>query len=145
MRVVVAIDGQQSADSVLQHVVERKYGPDTQVHLIHVITPMFADTHVNGIPDVVSDERKEETQVLDNLAGRLKEKLGITATTAILSGEVATVVCEECRRLNADELIVPSHHRHGFSRLWFGSVADSLVDAAPCATLVLKMPQENKH
>ena len=144
MKVVIAIDGQQSADSVLQHVVERNYGPETQVHLIHVIPPMFADTHVEGIPDVVADEKKEEETILDNLAKGLKEKLGITATTAILSGEVAPTVSEVCKSLNADELIVPSHHRHGFSRLWFGSVADALVDAVPCAALVLKMPQEHK-
>ncbi|MBY0548323.1 MAG: universal stress protein [Candidatus Obscuribacterales bacterium] len=145
MKVVVAIDGQQSADSVLQHVAERNYGPETQVHLIHVITPMFADTHVDGIPDVVADEKKEEKTVLDNLAKGLKDKLGITATSAILSGETASVIAEECKRLSADELIVPSHHRHGFSRLWFGSVADAIVDAAPCATLVLNLPQEHKH
>jgi nucleotide-binding universal stress UspA family protein len=145
MKVVVAIDGQQSADSVLQHLVQRNYKANTQVHLIHVVTPMFADAKVQGIPDVVGVERKEEQAILDNLAREVSEKLGITATTGILSGEIAPVIAEECKRLSADELIVPSHHRHGFSRLWFGSVADSLVDASPCATLVLHIPQQHKH
>lgn len=145
MKVIIAIDGQDSADAALEHVVARNYGADTVMHLVHVIAPMFADTHVEGLPDVTSDERKEEQVILGSLASALKAKLGVQATTAILSGDIAPVIAEECKRFGADELIVPSHARHGFSKLWFGSVADNIVDEAPCATLVLKMPHQAKH
>jgi nucleotide-binding universal stress UspA family protein len=142
MKLVVAIDGEQSAQSALAHIVEKKYARDTEVYLIHVIPPGFADAPVEGIPDVVAEERQEEQGVLNDMARKLKESLSITAKTDILTGEIADVIADLCKQLKADECIVPSHARHGFSRLWFGSVADEIVDAAPCTVVVLKMSQD---
>ncbi len=144
MKLVVAIDGAQSAETALKHIANAKYGSDTAMHLIHVIVPGFADVNVEGIPDVGAIERKEEQKVLDDMAEKLKKTLNITATSSIRVGETAEVIAKICKELDADEVIVPSHAHHGFSRLWFGSVADEIVDAAPCTVVVLKMPQE-KH
>ena len=141
MKLVVAIDGQQSAKTALEHILGGKYGADAQIHLVHVLVPGFADVSVAGIPDVAAEERIEEQAVLDEMARTLNQSLGITATSEILSGEIAEVIAAACKRYGADEAIVPSHARHGFSRLWFGSVADDIVDAAPCTVIVLKMPQ----
>jgi nucleotide-binding universal stress UspA family protein len=143
MKLVVAIDGEHSAKSALEHILKEKYSSDTEIHLIHVIVPGFADSPVAGIPDVVAEEKKEEQEVLDHMARALKESLNINATAEVLTGETtADVIAHACRQFDADEVIVPSHVRHGFSRLWFGSVADEIVDAAPCTVVVLKMPQE---
>jgi nucleotide-binding universal stress UspA family protein len=145
MKLVVAIDGEESAKTALAHILKEKYASDTQIHLVHVMVPGFADAPVEGIPDVVGIERREEQEILDHMASTLKESLSITATVDILpGGETADVIAQACKQFDADEVIVPSHARHGFSRLWFGSVADEIVDAAACAVLVLKMPQE-KH
>lgn len=147
MKVVVAIDGQQSADTALEHILKHgQYGSDTVFHLIHVLVPGFADVAVEGIPDVVEEERREEQSVLGRIAAQLREKLGATSFAHILQGETAEVIADACRQLDADEAIVPSHARHGFSRLWFGSVADEIVDAAPCTVVVLKMSHStSKH
>jgi nucleotide-binding universal stress UspA family protein len=142
MKLVVAIDGEASAKSALDHILKEKYASDTQILLIHVIVPGFADAPVAGIPDVVAEERTEEQGVLDRMVHALKESLNINATAQILAGETAQVIAQACEEFGADEAIVPSHARHGFSRLWFGSVADEIVDAAPCTVVVLKMPQD---
>lgn len=141
MKLVVAIDGRKSADIALEHILKAKYAAETEIHLIHVIVPGFADVSVEGIPDVVAEEREEEQEVLDRMARTLKQSLNIDATAEVLSGETAEVIAEACKQFGADEVIIPSHARHGFSRLWFGSVADEIVDAAPCTAVVLKMPQ----
>ena len=145
MKLVIAIDGQQSAETAFDHISKEKYDAEAEIHLVHVLVPGFADAPVEGIPDVVAEERKEELAVLDNLAHSLKEKLQVTVvTTEVLRGEIADVIADACERFSADEVIVPSHARHGFSRIWFGSVADDIVDAAPCTVIVLKMPQKQK-
>jgi len=142
MKLVVAIDGEQSAQSALEYMLKEKYGQETKVHLVHVLVPGFADAKVMGIPDVVADEKKKEQAVLNHLAHELKKSLNINATTDIITGETADVIAQVCRKIGADQVIVPSHARQGFSRLWFGSVADEIVDAAPCTVVVLKMPQD---
>lgn len=145
MKIVVAIDGKKSAETALEHILNLKYDAGVEIHLVHVIVPGFADVHVEGIPDVAAEEREEEQCVLDEMARSLKGKLGASITTEILPGEIADVIASVCKQINADEVVVPSHARHGFSRLWFGSVADEIVDAAPCTVVVLKMPQDAKH
>jgi nucleotide-binding universal stress UspA family protein len=142
MKLVVAIDGEQSAKSALEYILKEKYTGDTEIHLLHVIVPGFADAPVAGIPDVVAEERKEEQAVLAQMVNTLQEALNINATADILTGETAEVVAQACKQFGADAVLVPSHARHGFSRLWFGSVADEIVDAAPCTVVVLKMPQD---
>jgi nucleotide-binding universal stress UspA family protein len=140
MKVVVAIDGPQCARTALDHIRKSSYGADTHFYLVHVLVPGFADVPVEGIPNAVDEERKEEQAVLNGMAGSLRESTGATVTTGILRGETAEVIAYACKEFGADQAIVPSHARHGFSRLWFGSVADEIVDAAPCTVIVLKMP-----
>lgn len=144
MKLVVAIDGEESAKSALAHILKEKYASNTQVHLIHVIVPGFADVSVEGIPNPAAAERTEEQAVLNKMVASLKESLKINATAEVLTGETAEVIAQACEQFEADEVIVPSHHRHGFSRFWFGSIADDIVDVAPCTTIVLQMPKEKK-
>jgi nucleotide-binding universal stress UspA family protein len=110
-----------------------------------VIVPQFADMPVAGIPDVIAIERESEQKLLSGLAIAIEEKLGRKPSIDILYGETAELVAETCKRYNADEAIVPSHARHGFSRFWFGSVAEDIVDAAPCTVVVLKMHEAQKR
>jgi nucleotide-binding universal stress UspA family protein len=142
MKIVVAIDGEESANTALKHILEQKFSSDTEIHLIHVIVPGFADAPVAGIPDVVAEERQEEQAVLSTMAKKLKDSLNVEATIDILTGDTADVIAKACKEFGADEAIVASHGRHGFSRLWFGSVADEIVDAAPCTVVVLKMQHD---
>lgn len=141
MKIVVAIDGEDSAKSALDEITAQKYSSETQIHLVHVIVPGFADVSTPGIPDTIAIERAEEKGVLEQMAKDLKAKLNIDATAEILEGEVAQAIATACKNFGADEAIVPSHARHGFSRLWFGSIADEIVDAAPCTVVVLKMSE----
>jgi nucleotide-binding universal stress UspA family protein len=142
MKIVAAIDTEESAKSALDYIVKEKYPPDTQIHLVHVMVPGFAEAHVEGIPDVVEEEETKEKKILNEMVRSIKLLLDIDATAKIIPGETATVIAEECKTFGADEAIVPSHARHGFARLWFGSVADEIVDAAPCTVVVLKMPAD---
>lgn len=64
MKLVVAIDGEQSASSALDFMVNEKYPAETEVHLVHVLAPGFADVGVEGIPDRAAEEVSEEQSVL---------------------------------------------------------------------------------
>lgn len=141
MNLVVAINDADSAKNALEYILKEKYSKDTIIHLVHVIPPGFAEAPVEGIPDVIAEERKDETILLENTAQSLRTALGITVSTAILTGEIADTIAKACKQFAADQVIVPSHARHGFSKIWFGSVADEIVDSAPCSVVVLKMPQ----
>ncbi len=144
MKVIVAIDSEQSAKTAVEHIRKRNYQADTEIFLIHVVVSGFADAPVEGIPDVVAQEWKDEQRLLDEVAETLRSQVGLEVTTEILSGETSDALARRCRTLPADEMIVPSHGRQGFERFWFGSVADDIVDSVPCTVVVLKMPQKSR-
>ena len=144
MKVIVAIDSEQSATTAVEHIQKRTYQEGTEILLVHVVVPGFADAPAEGIPDVVAQEWKDEQRVLDEPAETLRKQTGLEVSTDILSGETTDSLARLARVLPADEIIVPSHGRHGFERFWFGSVADDIVDSAPCTVVVLKMPQKSK-
>ena len=73
MKIVVAIDGEDSAKSALDEIAAQKYSSETQIHLVHVIVPGFADVSTPGIPDTVAIERAEEKGVLEQMAKDLKQ------------------------------------------------------------------------
>jgi nucleotide-binding universal stress UspA family protein len=144
MKLVVAIDSQESANAAKDHILKEGYAKGTEIHLVHAIIPGFADMPVQGIPDVVAEERVAEQKILDEVGAVLKEKVGAVVSTEIVYGEVAQVIADVCKKVNADSVLVPSHARKGFSRLWHGSVADEIVDEAPCTVIVLKMPNATR-
>lgn len=141
MKVVVAIDDQDSADIALEYLFKQNYSSDTQVHLVHVLVPGFADVAVEGIPDPEELEKRREIAILDTAAKTIREKSGFACTTDVIYGDIAEVIADSCKKYEADQAIVPGHARHGFARLWFGSISGEIVDAAPCAVVVLKIPQ----
>ena len=140
MKLVVAIDSAESASTALNHIFSSEYGKDLEIHLVHVIVPGFADVAVPGIPDIIAEEKSTEQSLLNGMTRTLRDKLGAKVTAEILTGETPEVIAAVCKRVEADEAIVPSHVRQGLNRLWFGSVADEIVEAAPCTVVVLKMP-----
>jgi hypothetical protein len=73
-------------------------------------------------------------------------ELFVTVSSELFIAEISELRSDarKKQRQNQASYYFQSHARHGFSRLWYGSVADEIVDAAPCAVLVLKMPQA-KH
>jgi nucleotide-binding universal stress UspA family protein len=141
MKLVVAIDTPESAKSALEYLTSGRYGKSDEIHLIHVVVPPgFADVTVAGLPDVVGEEKKEEQELLTAMAEVIKGKLAVTPSVEVVTGETADVIANICRTIGADEVIAPTHARHGLARLWYGSVADEIIETAPCTVVVLKMP-----
>ena len=140
MRIVVAIDGLDSAKTALRFIRRRKYDSDLFVHLVHAVVPGFADVAAQGIPDVVRKEESASENLLQRVADELRKRHQATVTFEIATGEADNAIANACKNFGADEVILPSHLRHGFSKFWFGSVAEEIAAIAPCTALVLKMP-----
>jgi nucleotide-binding universal stress UspA family protein len=54
------------------------------------------------------------------------------------SGNAATEIVRVAEELSARLIVLPSHGRHGLSRLAIGSVAERVVRFAHCPVLVLR-------
>jgi universal stress protein A len=62
---------------------------------------------------------------------------GVTCTTASELGRTPAAIAEQARRIGAGLIVMGSHGRHGFAHAMLGSVAEKVVQHAPCAVLVI--------
>jgi universal stress protein A len=81
--------------------------------------------------------------VLANTAERMESvvaevrKTGVTCTSATEFGRSHAAIVERARLTNAGLIVLGSHGRHGLAHALLGSVAEKVVQHAPCAVLVV--------
>ena len=56
-------------------------------------------------------------------------------------GRIAEVIAEEAANWSADLLVLGTHGRRGFSRLFIGSVAENTVRIATTPVLLIRSPE----
>ena len=53
-------------------------------------------------------------------------------------GDVGPTICSVAEEEGVDLVVLGTHDRSRWSRLWFGSVSDHVVRHAPCPVLVVR-------
>jgi nucleotide-binding universal stress UspA family protein len=82
-------------------------------------------------------------RVLERTADRLEElvaevrKAGVTCSSASELGRSHTAIVERARLVGAGLIVIGTHGRHGLSHALLGSVAEKVVEHAPCGVLVV--------
>ena len=61
----------------------------------------------------------------------------------VRKGDPGTEICEVAEEMGCRLIVVPSHGRHGVSRLLFGSVAERIIRHCHCSVLVLRRMKED--
>ncbi len=69
-------------------------------------------------------------------------RAGVVCTTASELGRTHTAIVEQARRIGAGLIVLGTHGRHGLSHAILGSVAEKVIQHAPCAVLVVPMAGE---
>ena len=87
--------------------------------------------------DIEAQTRKWAQQRLRRLADKARAA-GVRASTLVITGDPAREIVRAARSARADLLVIGTHGRTGFSRLFLGSVAQRLVATAPCPVLTVR-------
>ena len=58
--------------------------------------------------------------------------------TRIEHGDVGSTICSVAEEESADLVVLGTHDRGRWARLWFGSVSEHVVHHAPCPVLVVR-------
>jgi nucleotide-binding universal stress UspA family protein len=85
-----------------------------------------------------SDDASEERAYLESVAAELRTGASIQVSFAVVRGGASEMICERAKEIDADLIVMTSHARTGFGRLWLGSVADSVVRNATIPVLMLR-------
>ncbi|MDR3442956.1 MAG: universal stress protein [Legionella sp.] len=147
--IMVALDGSKISDSLVEEVIKLIKDQNSNLRIIHVVDESFV--HYEGPSfdylSIIAAYKKEGKKILDNAAKKIAKQSSIKPETSILElkpfqGRVAEVIVEAAKEWPADLLIIGTHGRRGFSRLFLGSVAESVMRIATIPVLLIRGTDE---
>jgi nucleotide-binding universal stress UspA family protein len=122
-RIAVGIDESEPSDAAIAAVLALPAADRKQLSFYSV-----ADT---------SDAREQAQRVVNN-ALAAANACGAIATARVISGNPVDALLGAARERDADVIVLGSHGRRGFQRLFLGSVAEHIVRSAPIPVLVVR-------
>ena len=143
-RIVVGLDDSEQAIAALHWALEEAALRQVTVEVVHTWSPPtsylpFDVTLTSNVDDGTIDAAARE--FADGVVAKALETSpdpSIDVQVTILPGPPALILTEVAA--DADLLVVGSHGRTGIKRFVLGSVAMSVVQHAPCPTVVVRVP-----
>ncbi|HET8625138.1 MAG TPA: universal stress protein [Gemmatimonadales bacterium] len=140
-RVLVPLDGSTLAEEALPiaEVVAREAGAD--LHLVSVQPPMLPAGAEFGLSHgevPLSGNRDDVEAYLALVARRVARAHGGHAVTAVVCGDPAERLADYIKTNAISLVVMTTHGRGGFSRVWLGSVADRLIRRTGAPVLLLR-------
>lgn len=94
-----------------------------------------------GSPAITAEADLRAQEVADRDAERLVEEAAAEVDAderRVEHGDVGPTICQVAADEGVDLVVLGTHDRSRWSRLWFGSVSDHVVRHAPCPVLVVR-------
>lgn len=147
MHVLIATDGSHHSVTAAHRASELLRAAD-HVTLLNVVTEIPGDDAGGFEGSVYTPEEQEKLWSSEMAeAGEELTRTASAITSAQIDkrievGDVANTVCHVAEELSVDVIVVGSHGRTGFERLFLGSVSEHVVRHAPCPVLVVRPAPE---
>lgn len=144
-RILVPLDGSALAEEALVHAraVARQF--ECKVILMRVVVSPYAiaapDLILAGYDEGQENFTKVAQEYLQGVATDL-QAAGLRVSTRTCEGPVAEAIIEHARDEEADMIVMSTHGRGGLSRWVYGSVADRVLQAAPCPVLLVRAAEK---
>lgn len=143
---LIPIDQEEVAqDLVLYAEAIARHLDFTTIHLLNVVpinppSDIAATLAQSALPIPTPSIMAENAQLmLGKFAHQLRE-LGVHVVTQVLyEWNVAEAISQYAKNINANLVVMSTHGRKGLSRLFLGSVAEEVVQKAPCAVLTARI------
>ena len=144
--VIVPLDGSALAEEsvpIAIDLAERCSAQMVFIHAVHLpsIEVSGPGAEYYGVDYGVGGHRREALEYLSAFV-RQAEAKGLKARAHAALGDAAARIIEESKNVDGALVIVSSHGRGGWKRLFLGSVADKIVRASHHPVLVLKHVRE---
>ena len=139
-RILVPVDFSDQAPAVLEWAAHLANEHGSRVVLLHAYHLPVEFQQLEGAylpPDFWSNVKVEAEQSLGRYAEGL-EGSGIPVETVVREGYPATVIVDEAESQPADLIVIGTHGLSGLKHLLLGSIAERVVQKAPCPVLTVK-------
>ena len=140
--VMVPVDGSAfSREAVLQGLrLASLYGATLRLVRVASAPPFSAGSDAAlGLASAESIHANELSE-LYSIAAECRAHSTINVTASLERGPIVDALCGYARRNAVDVIVMRSHARTGLARVWFGSVADSLIRRSGIPVLIVRPP-----
>jgi universal stress protein A len=141
----MAVDDSGFAEDLLRAVVVGIRHENTEVMVLHVLQPVEPvppPEMAQGYAPELEDEKQPARTLVERIAGELR-RVGLTAQTEVLIGDVTKTILDRAAEWRADLIMVGSHGQRSIRDFLLGSVAESVVRRAGCSVAVVRPPISN--
>ena len=139
-RILVPIDFSEHADAVVEWAAHLAEEHSSEIVLLNVYHLPVEFQQMEGayLPaDFWASVKQDAKQQLARYGDRLRAR-GLSVMEVAREGYPATVIEEEVERQHADLVVIGSRGRTGLKHLLLGSIAERVVQKAPCPVLTVK-------
>lgn len=152
-KILAPTDFSEDSKNALSYVVElaNKFG--SEVLLMHVDQPlapvMVGDLSpgfdIGTVNRIAEEQRLMALKELDQEIARLRDA-GLKARSLMRVGSPFLEIIHAAQGENADLIVMGTHGRSGLAHVLMGSVAERVVNKAPCPVLTVRHPDRKfKH
>jgi nucleotide-binding universal stress UspA family protein len=136
--IVVALDGSELSERVIQALWELQLQPATKIILSHVVPPPESNL------ETVADRPHSDSEALPyrHIEKQLQSyqiNLPGESELEIVSGDPSEEIVRLANIYQADLIVIGSRGLTGVKRILQGSVSSQVVEDAPCSVLVVKL------
>jgi nucleotide-binding universal stress UspA family protein len=139
-RILVPIDFSEHAEYVIEWASHLALEHSSHLILLHVYHLPVEFQQLEGAylpPDFWTNVKKEADQTLARYVGEIRQK-GLDVEAVVREGYPATVIVDEATAQNVDLIVIGTHGLSGLKHLLLGSIAERVVQKAPCPVLAVK-------
>jgi nucleotide-binding universal stress UspA family protein len=146
-KILVPLDGSDFAERAVPMalaIAERTGGDLQLATAIPTLPPVVPAPDKEGpVKGWFEEERVRAGEYLEKTASRIGGGTEAKIHTKVLSGDPASAVEERVRKTGAELVVMTTHGRGPFERVWLGSVADGLIRRAPCPVLLWRAGEDD--
>lgn len=138
--ILVPTDFSEASTVVLDSAVDVARTAHATIEILHVDLDlafvMPAPGDIAALPVALQAMRNDASDKLDRIVAKVREQ-AIACNGASESGRTYAAIVDHAARIGAGLIVMGSHGRHGLGHFLLGSVAEKVVQNAPCAVLVI--------
>ena len=140
--ILVPVDGSETSYAAVDKAVEIAKAFNSKVTVVQVLAldPYIAAEYITAAQtnDLVERARTAILKTLDEAKAKFAAA-GINAETQLLEGQgIYSEIVKAPASLNTDLIVIGSHGRTGFKKLFLGSVAQSILGQANVPVMVIR-------
>jgi len=138
--ILVPLDFSEHAAAVLDWAAHLAKEHGSRVVLFHAYHLPVEFQQLEGAylpPDFWANVKAEADESLGRYAEGLRQQ-GIEVEAVVSEGYAATAIVDEVEKQDADLIVIGTHGLSGLKHLLLGSIAERVVQKAPCPVLTVK-------